>query len=87
MEAPLDCWLVISPLAEPWLVTFYRKAHQLLVVFCICAKKNDLIMKMPFEMTNNDYVSASVPCPHIWKMKKKLKKKLQLSWSQGWLPL
>ena len=65
MEAPLDCWLVISPLAEPWLVTVYRKAQQLLVVFCICAEKNDLIMKRPFKSTNNEYASTTVLCPYI----------------------
>ena len=76
MEAPLDCWLVISPLAEPWLVTFYRKAHQLLVVFCICGEKNDLIMNMSFKSANNEYVSASVR----WKNGKESK---EVEWASN----
>ena len=70
MEAPLDCWLVISPLAEPWLVTFYRKAHQLLVVFCICGEKNELIMNIESRLMN-----MFLPL-FVGKMEKKVKKKL-----------
>ena len=74
MEAPLDCWLVISPLAEPWLVTFYRKAHQLLVVFCICGEKNDLIMNIE-SLLRVLMMNMFLPL-FVGKMEKKVKKKL-----------